>query len=295
MSGSKHRVLVVEDDRGTAEELSQILDALDCEVHLTDNRSDALDLIRSVRFCAAIVDLEIKREPSSLRGRVDQGRALVKELRSAFPERVGRGHRLPILVASGFARDVPTAVELMHDGADDILEKIYTSGQASEKLRSIFLRSEHPLHDGCSRDDLAEGPAALPELQVSIPGHREKQRTEVRVGERSAWLPDGSLRLLLALIVGQLEGRHVHKSEVGGTDAKGYKGISELNDQLRPALPPTCRTLTKNHYHGNYSFIDGVTVGEIAVMALHQLDNALISRLVNQIAASRGQESGRNS
>ncbi len=118
-----HRVLIVEDDRPTAEDLADILRSLDCEPVIVDNKRDALVALRRESFCFAVLDLQIKMERGSIKGHDEFGRSLVREVRALYPDHAGRGYRLPILVVSGFAREVNSAVEVMKDGADDVIQK----------------------------------------------------------------------------------------------------------------------------------------------------------------------------
>ena len=126
MSG-KHLVLVVEDHAETAEDLQQILSALDCDVAAFDNKAEALEAVATRSFCLCLLDLEIRGARGGIRGHVEHGRSLLREIRGQFLEHTGRCHRLPILVVSGFARERDEALEVMGDGANGVVQKPLSS------------------------------------------------------------------------------------------------------------------------------------------------------------------------
>ena len=120
MSG-KHRALVVEDDRPTAEDLAEILKSLDCDSVIADNKHGALAELQAGAFCFVLLDLEIKLEPGSIKGHTEHGNSLLREIRQAHADHPGRCHWLPILIVSGFAREMLATLEVMKDGANDVI------------------------------------------------------------------------------------------------------------------------------------------------------------------------------
>ena len=64
---------------------------------------------------------------------------------------------------------------------------------------------------------------------------------------------------------------------------QGFKGISNLRHELTRALGDT--DIIKNHYYGNYSFVDEVRVGECAVDKLVGIGDQVISRLARELDA----------
>jgi hypothetical protein len=94
-------------------------------------------------------------------------------------------------------------------------------------------------------------------------------------------LTDASLKVLLHLMIALRNGSHVHKTELGATADQGFKGVSILRNELKAALAGA--NIIKNHYHGNYSFTDQVTVGECVVDNLLTIGDARISDLAEQL------------
>lgn len=279
-----HLVLVVEDDPAIAEEMTVILDSLDCEVVHCDNKVEALAHALGRRFCLAVVDLEIRAAPTSIRGHVEHGRSLVRELRRAEPEHLGDAFRFPILVASGFAREMPEAIGVMRDGASDIIHKPFGSGLVSAKIRELLLKSQRSDHALCPRTPSRPDANTEP-LCLSIPGERDRRRTRVVLGSTEISLTDSMLKVLLRLIVGKLEGRSVHKTELGGTDSQGFKGVSNLHSAIKPALPADRDRIIENLYYGDYKLIDEVSIGEVVAERLVEIGDRDITSMARTIVA----------
>jgi len=85
------------------------------------------------------------------------------------------------------------------------------------------------------------------------------------------------LKILLHLIVAQRKGASVHKVDLGAKAEQGFKGISNLRNELRPVLGDI--EIICNDYHGNYWFESRVTVGECAVDKLLEIGDKTISDL----------------
>lgn len=280
-----HRVLVVEDDRTTAEDLSDILRSLDCEPVIVDNKRDALAALRRDTFCFAVLDLQIKMERGSIKGHDEFGRSLVREIRALYPDHAGRGYRLPILVVSGFAREVNSAVEVMKDGADDVIQKPFDSREVSASVRQALEKSGRASHRSCVAmpGRAAGAPGAL---VLSIPGDREGRRTRVAFGAASVDLTDASLRVLLYLVVGKLVGEKVHKTELGARADQGFRGISVLRDALKPALGAGV-DIIDNDQHGHYWLVDDIEIGECDHDKLVALGDSQITALADRIRQHR--------
>ncbi|MCC7543042.1 MAG: response regulator [Deltaproteobacteria bacterium] len=296
MDRSKHLALVVEDDRDTCDDLEQILRSLDFEVLACDNRQSALELVAKHSFCIAVLDLQIFGEPGANRGHVAHGRSLLREIRRTYPHRSAADYSFPILVVSGYAREASEAKDVMRDGASDIVWKLTSgglSGELSSKIRELLSGSGRVDHTACARAPGAT--VARPaDFELSIPGTRQRRRTEVTLGSRRAFLTDGSIRVLLLLIEGHLTDQATHKSDLGGKATEGFKPISKLKDELREAFPPEVESITQNDYNGNYRLIPEITIGTINVGSLEALKNAKITGAARKIAELRS-KSDRNS
>ena len=67
------------------------------------------------------------------------------------------------------------------------------------------------------------------------------------------------------------------------TREQGFKGISNLRNELKPALGPDVDIIA-NDYHGTYSLTDSVRIGTCDVQKLLAIGDATISELANRLA-----------
>lgn len=281
MATSNHRVLVVEDDAPTREELTEVLHSLGFDVVGCGDKRSAILNLNEQAFCMALVDLEIFGEPESIRPSRINGHTLIQEIRKRYPERHGpMDWRFPILVVSGWAREGTESKEVIREGASDIVWKLPSGGLAAELSRQI---QEQLRVSG--RGDHAD--CCLTPLELSIPGERVGRKTTVMLGARSVSLADRHLRVLLHLIKGKLSGVHVHNLDMGFEGVGGNRLPSEVNQAMSTAFPANITAIIENHYHGEYSLIDAVTIGKVNEAGLQQLNDAEIIKLVNEIAALR--------
>jgi DNA-binding response OmpR family regulator len=280
----RHRALIVEDDVPTAEDLVEVVRALDCESVVVDNKADAIAALEREAFCFALFDLQIKVHRDSIRGSVEAGQGLVREARRLYPAHAGAGgcHQMPILVVSGHAREAAEAVAVMKDGADDVIQKPLDARHVSEGIRHALLRSGRSSHDACAAMVRAYGPSGA--LVVAFPANRVGRRTRIVIGGKALNLTDGMLRILLELVVARLSDRAVHKIDLGATDDQGFKGISELRKELKPALGEDADIIA-NDYQGNYRISAPIVLGECQVERLVAIGDQRITALAKQLRA----------
>lgn len=277
-----HRALIVEDYAASAEDLGEILRSLGFEPsEVVDNKQSGMRLLKANQFCLVLLDLEIKGEPSSIRGHTEHGNSFLRELRALFPVRGADGAHLPVLVISAHANDRAFAVDIMKAGADDVIVKPFETADVSRRVRDALQRSGRPAHARC---------ASHPDTNVSggfvlgIPGNREKRQTRVSIGQRTTTLPNSDLKVLLHLVIAKLEGRPVHKADLGGTDDRGFKGISNLRRSLKGALPDGA-DIIGNDYNGSYFLIDDVEIGVCDVKKLGEIGDATITALATRVGS----------
>ena len=72
-----------------------------------------------------------------------------------------------------------------------------------------------------------------------------------------------------------------NKVDLGANADQGFKGISILRNELKPVVGDT--DIIKNHYHGNYGFVDGIRIGEGSLDKLLQVGDNSISALATQL------------
>jgi FixJ family two-component response regulator len=276
----QHVALVVEDHRETAEDLSEILRSIDCDSVVVDNAEDALVALENKSFCLILLDLQIKSKSDSIKGHVEHGKALLRKIREKHVDHNGLTFWLPVLIVSGFAREVNEAVDIMKDGASDVIQKPFDSRQVSDAIRQALQASERQTHDRCHQPpkhllNLKDG------VMITIPGDRIGRRTRVMIASEPVDITDASLKILLHLMVAKRSGKPVNKVDLGATADQGFKGISILRNELKPVLGGA--DIIKNHYHGDYSFADNVIVGQCAVDRLVKIGDNTISALATQL------------
>jgi DNA-binding response OmpR family regulator len=284
---AKHRALIVEDDAPTAEDLADIVTALDCEPVVVDNKADAVAALERDAFCFALFDLHVKTTSDSIRGSVEAGHGLVRDARRLYSDHAGAGgsYRMPILVVSGHAREVADAVAVMKDGADDVIQKPLDIRGVSERIREALARSGRSSHEMCAT--MGRGYGASGALIISFPGERVGRRNLVVVRGRPIKLTDGMLRILLQLVVAKLSERAVHKIDLGATEDQGFKRISELRKELERALGDDVNIID-NDYQGNYGIAVPIALGECDLEKLAGIGDRKIAALAEQLRAHRG-------
>ncbi|MGA9773781.1 MAG: response regulator [Blastocatellia bacterium] len=273
----QHIALIVEDDKETAEDLVEILSSLDCGTVVADNREDALVELQNRSFCLILLDLQIKKAGDSIKGHVEYGKALLRNIREKQHDHNGTTFWLPVLIVSGFARELDEAVDVMKDGASDVIHKPLQSRQVSQRIRQALENSGRQMHKRCHEPPQTQSPNLKDGIVIGIPGERIGRRTCVTIGTKTVELPNSILKVLLHLMVAQQKGEPVNKRDMGATEDQGFKGISTLRYELKPILGSF--DIIKNHYHGDYSFDASVKIGDCAVDKLIEIGDQTISNL----------------
>jgi DNA-binding response OmpR family regulator len=281
-SNSVHRALIVEDDTETAEELSEIVGSLGWEPVVAPSREEADAVLRNQTVCVVLLDLQIKETRRSIKGHVQHGRELLRHIRRGYGELMGQKFWLPVLVVSGYAREVPEAVEVMRDGASDLVQKPFKSSEVSQKLRAVLNESGRSSHATCRAGFSPAGHNSGEDVEISIPGERNRRRTVILVGQARLEITDSSLRVLLHLLVAHAEGRAVHKTDLGASNEQGFKGVSLLQAALKPAFAQGVKVI-KNDYQGNYQLSSQVRLGNCAVATLEAIGDQKICELARRL------------
>jgi DNA-binding response OmpR family regulator len=280
---NRHRALIVEDDEATVEDLVEVLRSLDFDHVAVASFEEATQVLRGSPFCVILLDLQIKRSPDAIKGHVEHGNALLRDIRQMYPEHTGRSFWLPVIVVSGFARELSAAVDVMKDGAGDIVHKPLKSREVSDAVRRALERSGRVTHECCGPTPPEPAARSNTDVLLAIPGDRIGRRTRVTVGQQSLALTGGSLRILLHLIVAKREGAGVHKVDLGAKADQGFKGISLLREALRPALPREV-DIIGNDYHGTYTLARNVVIGDCDIDKLRAIGDRVISDLADKLA-----------
>jgi DNA-binding response OmpR family regulator len=270
--------LIIEDDSATAEDLAEILKSIECDSIIADNKRDAQAALASQSFCFILLDLQIKCDPDSIKGHTEHGNSLLREIRRVHAEHTGLCYWLPVIVVSGFAREASAAVDVMKDGADDVIQKPPGARDVSVRIRVALERSGRPTHSLCGDKPAPRVNDLAKEMLLTITGERVRRRTRVIVGSHSIDLTDSCLKVLLHLMVAHEAGAGVHKRTLGANDDQGFKGVSVLRAALKPALGDDV-DIIGNDYHGNYHLTDEVTIGSCNTEKLAEIGDAKITEL----------------
>jgi CheY-like chemotaxis protein len=247
---ARHLALLVEDDSFYVEHLSQILEAIGCEVVSCDNKESALRLFRERRFCLVLLDMSIRgTSADGMKDRPSFGFAVLEELRKLSPHHNGTSWWLPIIATSAVVSTASDVVRVMSHGATTFVEKTISELELSEILIDELKRSGRVTHDGCFARPV---PPGLPEgvFPVRITGEATDRRTTVFLGDCRLMLTESELYTLLKLAAHEGNGFGVHKSAFGQTG----KSVSQQIERLRNALEPAAgeRQVVENDGHGFY-------------------------------------------
>lgn len=277
----RHLALIVEDDGATAEDLTQLAASMGCDSMPTDNHQDALRLLGEHRFCIVLLDLEIKQAPDSIKGHRVFGTSLLREVRTRYGGNRGAPFWLPIIVISGHANDVNAVINMMKNGADDIIRKPLDLTDIEVRIRKVLQSAGRSTHESCA----AAAPQAGEKTNfvLRITGEVDGRRANIAIANQKAPLTASAMKVLLHLAVAHQRRELVDKRVLGAKPNEGFRAISRLREQLRPALGDL--EIVANDSHGGYSLIPETLVVECNVEALKALRDAEIDRLSAELSA----------
>ena len=249
-TAGQHQALLVEDDPFYVEHLTQILEAIGCDVLSCNNKQDALQLFRSHRFCLILLDMSIRgTSADGMKDRISFGFTVLEELRKLSPHHNGTAWWLPIVATSAVVSTPSDIVRVMSHGAATFVEKTVSELELSEILIAELTRSGRTSHGGCSARPV---PPGLPEgeFPVRITGEAVARRTIVFLGDCRVTLTESELHTLLKLAAHQGKKFGVHKSALANTE----KSVSQQIERLRNALEPAAgeREVVQNDGQGYY-------------------------------------------
>ena len=261
----RHLALLVEDDPFYVEHLTQVLEAIGCNVISCDNKQDALRLFREHRFCLVLLDMSIRGTSDGMKDRPSFGFTVLEELRQLSPHHNGACWWLPIVATSAVVSAPGDIVRVMSRGAATFVVKTVSELELSEILTEELRRAGRATHDGCFARPV---PPGLPEgvFPVRITGELVDRQTAIFFGDCRLTLTDGELYTFLKLAAHEGKGFGVHKSAI----AKTEKSVSQQIDRLRDALKPAAgeRQIIENDGHGFYRLSPDAQIASCNVDAL---------------------------
>ena len=300
---NRHIVLVVEDDLELADEVKDLLSSLGHDILHVPTQEEALELLETDEFCFALLDLQIKVSPDSIKPRVEAGKTLMKRIRERYPRRNADDHHyLQILTMSGYVKETPDVVLLLQGGADDFISKPLSSNTPpiATKIEECLRKSGRSNHSDCSAilelaqidqqtNEAAGTTAPTTGSVMTITGEQKGRRSCFNLDGLSVPLPDSLFILMLKLVVGRFESNEgwVRKQILGCTDEQGFKGISNLNGKIQPFMPPEA-IFYENDKNGHYRIHPRIIIGEInhQRLGIHRTKN--VQDLSSKIQKLRG-------
>ncbi|MBF0417718.1 MAG: response regulator [Magnetococcales bacterium] len=273
----RHVALVVEDDQEIADELQELLHSLGHDMVNVPSQEEAMELVKSRPFCFVFLDLQIKTGPESIRPRVEAGKTLLRMMRERFPLRNQEDqHHQQILVMSGHAKESKDIVECLQNGADDFILKPLSNNTPplTTKIEDCLRKSSRLDHAKCmlvtemARQKTlppgASSDATVSGVLLSITGEIQGKRSGIMIGDRSCFIPDIQLQLLLRLAHARVRNGNgwTHKIDLGAKDEEGFRLMSDLNASIQPFLPEGF-TFYDNDKKGSYRINPGIKIGRI--------------------------------
>ena len=247
----------------------------------TDNHQEALRLLGEHRFCIVLLDLEIKQAPDSIKGHRVFGTSLLREVRTRYGGNRGAPFWTPIVVISGHANDVAAVITMMKDGADDIIRKPLELTDVEERIRKVLQLSGRSTHVSCVAAAPREAEATGFVLRIT--GEVEGRRANITIANEKTPLTASAMKVLLHLAVAHQKREVVDKRVLGAKPNEGFRAISRLREQLRPALGHL--EIVANDNRGGYSLAPETFVAECNAGALKALRDAEIDRLSAELSA----------
>ena len=281
IESGRHRALIVEDDHDTAELLAEMMEAAGHSSHVCDNRIAALAALDKESFCFILLDLQIKGDSEAIHGHAFHGETLLGEIRSRFPQRVGRADWLPVIVISGVARERDTAVEVMRFGATNLVQKPLDGQRILTAIDGALGAAGRVKHSACA-EGLSAQVGSIGKAVIDIPANKRKARTAVVINGTERRVTNQSLRILLELVVAHLKGGTVHKSLLGATEDPSFKAPSRLRESLGEV--GSTDSLIRSDQAGNYGLAPHVVIGACNTDQLLKHQDHRVRELAQELA-----------
>lgn len=217
MFANRRRVLLVEDDPGTAEVIRSALELNGYQVTWYDHADDAMNFFQSGQHHLAILDVRL---PGNL-----DGFDVCRHLRAADPD-------LAVLFLTVLSDEIDRVVGL-ELGADDYVTKPFSTRELMARVKSILRRT----HDRGPRHAAAK--VFFGELAVDF----DLRKVEVNGTKVELTTTEFNLLAYLARSPGRAYTRKQLIEEVWGYSSDGYEdSVTVLIQRLRSAIEPAPKT-----------------------------------------------------
>ena len=165
MAQTAKRILVADDQPDVIAALQLLFKAENYEVSAGNRPADVVDLAKSTDFDVALIDLNYSEDTTS----GSEGLRLLQQLRDINPD-------LPVIVMTAWS-SVSVAVQAMHEGAGDFVEKPWDNQRLLSIVRNQIalgnsrrsekrLAAENAVLRGGDPEFIAESPAMQPVMQL---------------------------------------------------------------------------------------------------------------------------------
>jgi len=303
----RHVALLVEDDPVMAAEIADILTSIGHDLVHADSLEGGRALLAQGGLCYALLDLQIKHRPNSLKPDVIMGETLYREVRGQYPRRnAADAHLFQALIMSGFDKEHDAVVRMLRAGADAFIRKPLCENQIriDVQIREALERSGRQRHARCAEISRAAAaplllatPGLDPASRLVIPGdalplHAEGQRRLVVLDRWSggkcwvdvdgvpAGLSPKSFIMVARLAEARVFGKGIgwlYKTLLDKYADVGWKGMTRLYEQLRRAgVPP--ESLIENDRRGSFRARHEAAQIVIDLAALQQHEHEEVRR-----------------
>jgi CheY-like chemotaxis protein len=265
----RHVALIVEDDP----QIADILEELVTSLGHAHRRATMLEEVRAAvtagGYCYVLLDMQIPADARS-RASVGCGETALRLLRRAAPARSTHDqHVLPILVVTGYSRDLDFVTKTLKEGANDFIPKPFGErvDRVLDKIRDALRLGDREEHAACVANVAAEPPAmanpplviapagpitpavAAETVRLAIDGTYRAQRNGVTVNGTPGSLPDAQFIVLVSAIA-------VHLRTPGEWESATKLGMARTNwapsrivSELKGLLPKGFRVIEANKPH----------------------------------------------
>lgn len=135
---TKHKALIVDDQRGIMEILGAILSSLDHEYDYARTQREARELLKASRYCYILLDLEFPAD-EGVTARIQTGFNCLAEIRERY-------HRddLPVIVMTAHEKGTEYPIRALQLGANDFAQKDF-----EEDLEPLDVKIRRVLRGAC--------------------------------------------------------------------------------------------------------------------------------------------------
>lgn len=293
-----HLALIVEDEEPISSALVEILLAANCQSVVAANRDEATEALETNSFCIVLLDMKIKATSTSNLPHQVHGRSVLQSVRDRHQKHVGRHYWLPVLVVSGFAGEYDVAVDVLREGAHDVVPKPFKAHEVVSKIEAVLHACGRSTHELCVANTnspttpaatsaststvTSPAPTVSDGILIDIPSELVGRKARMLVNGKGMLLEPRLAEFLLRLLVGHLRGGQLrHKSELGAGDGS-FRLPSELRNLVKGVLGTNVDVI-RNDGRGSFGLASTVRIGACDTSALEKLGERQITQIAREL------------